>query len=104
MIQNARGTVKADHKGHDQEADGDDGEGFAPRQTDGDDAAGELPGCRVEGVGDPVGNEACYAPFALVGGNGVEVCVCPSRVSLCEGGFRLVNSEPQHGGTAAIRA
>lgn len=54
VVYRAHGAVPRDDEGHDEEGDGDDGEGFAVGETDGDDAAGELPCCCVEGVGDPV--------------------------------------------------
>lgn len=58
MVDDAGGAVERDDDGDDEEADGDDGDGLSPTQTDGDDAAGELPCGRIECITYPVRNEA----------------------------------------------
>ena len=54
-----------------------------------------MPGRGVEGVGDPVGDEGQDAPFAFVGGHGVEVFVCPAGVAFGELGVGLIDMEMQ---------
>ena len=53
-------------------------------ETNSNDAGGELPCCRVEGIRYPVCYERCHAPFSARWWHGVEVFVCPemSYVSL----------------------
>jgi hypothetical protein len=36
----------------------------------------------LEGVGDPVGDEARYAPFSGMAGDGVEISICPVGATL----------------------
>lgn len=54
MIDGADGAIPGDHERHDEEGDGHDGDCLAVAQSDGDDTAGELPCCCVEGIRDPV--------------------------------------------------
>lgn len=64
MVDSADGAVGRDDDGDDEEGDCDDDEGVFVVEAYGENAAGELPGADVEGVGDPV----C---FALLLGLGV---------------------------------
>lgn len=54
VVDGADGTITGNHEGDDEEGDGYDGNCFAVGEADGDDAACELPCCRIEGVRDPV--------------------------------------------------
>lgn len=45
MIDGTDGTITGDHKGHDEEPDGHDGNCLLVGETNGDDTAGKLP-CR----------------------------------------------------------
>ena len=46
-MDNTNGTVKGDDDGDDEEGQGYNANGFAPREANGDDAGAELPCCRA---------------------------------------------------------
>jgi hypothetical protein len=81
------------HPRHDEETQCHDSQALAPRQAHSDDPSSELPRSGIEGIGDPVRNEAGHTPFPTVWRNGIEVFVCPARVAGGEAGGGLIDTE-----------
>jgi hypothetical protein len=74
--------------GNDKERQSYDAQAFSPREADSNDSRSKLPSCRIEGVRDPVGNEAGNAPLPTIGRNGVEIFVGPeARMSIIHSHF-----------------
>ena len=81
MVQHTNRTIESDHEGDDEERQRDNAKRLSPREAYGDDPSGKLPGRRVEGIRNPVGDEGCDAPFAVARGHGIKVFVCPTARS-----------------------
>lgn len=64
MVDSTDGAVRSDDDGDDEEGNCDDDEGVFVAEAHGEDAASELPGADVEGVGDPV----CFPSFLVFRG------------------------------------
>lgn len=73
MVQHPRRPVQADDHADEQEPRRHDPQRVPVRQPPREDRGRELPRRRVEGVGEPVGDEGVDGPFPVPAADGVEV-------------------------------
>jgi hypothetical protein len=78
MVDSADGTVGSNDDGDDEEGNCDDDQGVFVAEAYGQDAAGELPGADVEGVGDPV----CFTLLLVFRSIGRAMGAAPMKLML----------------------